>query len=234
MLEGPGRSHSLSSEFLTSNLPFEMEPNKIIVVTGSNRGLGQAIYRLLAQTPHKPPLMIYATSRNAVSLDITPLHDNIIHFEELDITSPSSIHILISKIASPIDVLINNAAVTFHPETGYEDAVSTLSVNYLGTRTICEIFLTTGKMSSNPICRIVNVSALGSSQSGSFDPSICAQLTSPSLTLPSLDRLASEYLESVKEVPRPSQAGTISTQAIMFQNLSSTLSPLFWQQNMLL
>ncbi|RDL29810.1 uncharacterized protein BP5553_10675 [Venustampulla echinocandica] len=101
-----------------------MDKNMIIIVTGSNRGLGQAIRRLLAQTSHDPPLTIYATSRESVPLDIKPLHNNLIHFEQLDITSALSIQSLISKINPPVDILINNAAVALDREYNYENTVN--------------------------------------------------------------------------------------------------------------
>lgn len=170
----------------------------VIVVTGSNRRLGQAICHLLAQTSHNPPLTIYATSRKSVSLDIKPLHNNFIHFEQLDVTSTSSIQSLISKINSPIDILINNAAVALDREYNYENAVKTFEVNYKATKNICELFLNSGGMAENKGSRIVNITASGSSKLSSYSKEIQAQLSSPSLTLTGLDNLADSYLQSVK------------------------------------
>jgi carbonyl reductase 1 len=175
-----------------------MDKNMTIVVTGSNRGLSQAISRLLAQSSHDPPLTIYATSRESVSLDIRPIHNNLIHFEQLDITSTSSIQSLISKINSPVDILINNAAVALDQEYNYENAVKTFKVNYRATRNICELFLNAGGMAKNKGSRIVNVTASGSSKLSSYSKDIQAQFSSPSLTLAGLDNLADNYLQSVK------------------------------------
>ena len=175
-----------------------MDKNVIIVATGSNRGLGQAICRLLAETSHNPPLTIYATSREAVALDIKPLHNNLIHFEPLDITSTSSIQTLISKINSPVDILINNAAVALDKEYSYENAVKHFEVNYRGTRKMCELFLNAGGMAKNKGSRIVNVTASGSSALSSYSKDIQAQFSSSSLTLAVLDDLADSYLQSVK------------------------------------
>ena len=175
-----------------------MDKNMIIIVTGSNRGLGQAICRLLAQTSHDPPLTIYATSRESVSIDIKPLHNNLIHFEQLDITSTSSIQSLISKINSPVDILINDAAVVLDREYNYENAVKTFEVNYRATRNMCELFLNAGEMVENKGSRIVNVTASGSSKLSSYSKDIQAQFSSSSLTLAGLDNLADIYLQSVK------------------------------------
>jgi carbonyl reductase 1 len=175
-----------------------MDKNMIIVVTGSNRGLGQAICRLLAKTSHYPPLTIYATYRESISLDIKPLHNNLIHFEQLDITSTSSIQSLISNINSPVDILINNAAVALDQEYNYENAVKTFEVNYRATRNMCELFLNAGGMAENRGSRIVNVTASGSSKLSSYSKDIQAQFSSPSLTLTGLDNLADNYLQSVK------------------------------------
>jgi carbonyl reductase 1 len=175
-----------------------MDNNMVIIVTGSNRGLGQAICRLLAQIPHDPPLTIYATSRDSVSLDIKPLHNNLIHFERLDITSTSSIQNLISKINSPVDVLINNAAVALDQEYTYENALKTIEVNYRATRNMCELFLNAGGMAENKGSRIVNVTASGSSRLSSYSKDIQAQFSSSLLTLAGLEHLVDNYLHAVK------------------------------------
>jgi len=175
-----------------------MDKNMVIIVTGSNRGLGQAICRLLAQTSHDPPLTIYATSRDSVSLDIKPLHNNLIYFERLDITSTSSIQNLISKINSPVDVLINNAAVALDREYNYENALKTFEVNYRATRNMCELFLNAGKIAENKGSRIVNVTASGSSKLSSYPKNIQAQFSSPLLTLAGLEHLVDNYLQAVK------------------------------------
>lgn len=44
----------------------------IIVVTGSNRGIGQGIIKLLAKNQYPRPLCIYATSRSGLDLQIQP------------------------------------------------------------------------------------------------------------------------------------------------------------------
>lgn len=119
-------------------------------------------------------------------------------FEQLDITSTSSIQSLISKINSPVDILINNAAVALDQEYSYENAVKTFAVNYRATRNMCELFLNLGGMAENNGSRIVNVTASGSSKLSSYSKDIQAQFSSSSLTLAGLDNLTDIYLQSVK------------------------------------
>lgn len=62
---------------------------KLVVVTGSNRGIGQGIIQLLAKTQHDPPLTIYATSRAGVDLNIQGSHNNEVRYSKLDVGDKS-------------------------------------------------------------------------------------------------------------------------------------------------
>jgi carbonyl reductase 1 len=139
-----------------------MSQNLTIVVTGSNRGIGQGIIQLLAKTQHQHPLIIYATSRAGTDLGIKPSHSNEIHYSKLDVGDKASISSFLQNTVNdnaPISVLINNAGINNNNRETPDLASQAIDVNYRGTRDMCQMFLEDGKMSRNPRSRIVNVSS---------------------------------------------------------------------------
>jgi carbonyl reductase 1 len=92
----------------------EIMSSKLVVVTGSNRGIGQGIIQLLAKTQHHPPLTIYATSRSGADLNVQASYNNEIRYGKLDVGDENSITSFLSstlKENQAIDVLINNAGI---------------------------------------------------------------------------------------------------------------------------
>ncbi|EUC31344.1 hypothetical protein COCCADRAFT_38538 [Bipolaris zeicola 26-R-13] len=145
----------------------------IIVVTGSNRGIGQGIIKLLAKNQYPRPLCIYATSRSGLDLQIQPFPPNEIRYAKLNISETSSVKTFISntlKKDGKIDVLVNNAGVNNNHDEIPELAEQTINVNYYGTKEMCRLFLTQGKMNTTPSSRIVNVSSTASSLSNYKPP----------------------------------------------------------------
>lgn len=134
----------------------------VIVVTGSNRGIGQGIIQLLAATKHPRPLLILATSRSGVDLSIRASHSNEIQYKKLDVSDRSSISAFLNSMSNnnaQIDVLINNAGINNNYRETPDLASEVISVNYRGTRDMCNIFLNEGKMAENSGARVVNVSS---------------------------------------------------------------------------
>jgi carbonyl reductase 1 len=182
-----------------------MSRKLIVVVTGSNRGLGYGIVKTLAATQHLQPLIIYATSREGSQLDIVPSYGNEVRYSTLDITSKSSIakflHLALDQ-DSPnhaVDILINNAGINLDDDYSYQRAVAEFETNYRGTRMMCELFLSEqgGKMWRNPGARIVNISSSASQLTG-YSSQIQACFRDANLTLENLDVLAAEYLSAVE------------------------------------
>jgi carbonyl reductase 1 len=171
----------------------------IIVVTGSNRGLGQGITQLLAKTHHPRPLHIYATSRRGAHLDIQPVSPNEIRYAKLDVTDTSSITAFISDTLQKedkIDVLINNAGICSYYDETPEIAEQTIKINYYGTKEMCQLFLAQGKMNKTPGSRIVNISSAASSLLQFPDPMkprICS-----AKSIADIDALAEDYLSAIK------------------------------------
>ncbi|KAG9188364.1 carbonyl reductase 1 [Alternaria panax] len=170
-----------------------------IVVTGSNRGIGQGIIHLLASTQHPQPLHIYATSRRGVDLKVQAKSPNEIRYAKLDVSDKSSITSLLKSVLDDndkIDVLINNAGINNNGNETTESAEQTININYHGTKQMCQLFLEKGKMKSTPGARIVNVSSTASVLSNY--PSATQSRFRSVMSVPDIDALAQEYIKSVQ------------------------------------
>lgn len=117
-------------------------------------------------------------------------------YKSLDISKAASVKALVSDIksaGSPVDVLINNAGVNLDDDFNYENAKTTLDVNYRGTLAVCRAFLPLLAKDG----RIVSLSSVGSS----LDP-FSKQNATRFRTVSSLDELESfmhEYEDAVKQ-----------------------------------
>jgi carbonyl reductase 1 len=168
-----------------------MSKNFTIVVTGSNRGIGQGIIQLLAKTQHTSPLTIIATSRGGSDLGIQAQSPNSIHYAKLDISSSASITAFF-KSTQNIDVLINNAGINNNNQETPDLAAQTIDVNYKGTRDMCTTLLsaTGGKVE-----RIVNVSSTAC-QLNNYSSSVADKFRAVK-SVQDVDALADEYVKAV-------------------------------------
>ncbi|KAK4561614.1 hypothetical protein LTR86_004293 [Recurvomyces mirabilis] len=167
---------------------------KTVIVTGANRGIGQAICKLILQRPDLGPLRLYAASRSGAKLDLPSSNkDQQVLFPKLDITSSSSIATFANDVkasGNQVDVLINNAGVNLDNEYGPENAKRTLDVNYRGTlETFIPLMAEQG--------RIVNLSSVASSLKP-YSSAMQARFRDPNNTFEDLEKIADEYLTSVK------------------------------------
>lgn len=172
---------------------------KLIVVTGSNRGVGQGIIQLLAKTQHQPPLTIYATSRSGTDLNIQAAYDNEIRYSKLDVSDKNSITSFLRttlRDGIAVDVLINNAGINNNNNETPELAAQTIDVNYRGTKTMCEAFLSQGRMAKNKGSRIVNISSTAC-QLSNYTPLVQDQFRAVKSTS-DIDKLADTYLSAVQ------------------------------------
>ena len=118
------------------------------MVTGSNKGLGQATVLLLA----RHGVTVVSTARNAQlgaaavasAVEAEPQLAGLIRFHQLDVTSERSVASLAAWLQSTfegIDILINNAGVSKQRLDVYQDAVETVGTNYFGTKRVTEKLL---------------------------------------------------------------------------------------------
>ena len=123
-----------------------MATPRVFVVTGSNKGIGKSIVKLLLQD--KEEKIVYLTSRNeelgknAVkdleALGLKPL------YHQLDITDKKSIEKLRDTLVEKhggFDVLVNNAGMAYKGSSTApfsEQAEVTVNANFFGTLSVCE------------------------------------------------------------------------------------------------
>jgi len=134
--------------------------NKIIFVTGANRGIGKAIVETLLNQPVKK---IYAASRNVEGLP--KFGDVRVVPVKLDITDSAQIRSAV-EYANDVDVLINNAGVaSFAPIVAGEfDLLKhDMDVNYFGTLNVVRAFVPVlGKKGVGAIANVISIIGLAS------------------------------------------------------------------------
>ncbi|KAI4273403.1 MAG: hypothetical protein LQ337_004663 [Flavoplaca oasis] len=163
----------------------------ITIVTGANRGIGEAICQVLANKTQEP-MILYAASRKGQDLGITPASSKMtLKYPKLDIADRGSIDNFaktIEKDYAKVDVLINNAGVNLDLEYSPANVKTTLDTNYRGTLNMCQTFIPLLRKTG----RIVNVSSTGSSLGG-YSGEIQQRFRNPHMTLPDLEQMMNEY-----------------------------------------
>ena len=129
--------------------------SRIILVTGSSKGLGKAITEHYLQKGDE----VYGCSRSESSIS----HDNYHHFQ-IDVSSPEEVDKLFSllrKKTRVLDVLINNAGIASMNAfalTPGKTFRKVFDINVQGTFLFCQKAFRYLKKSSNP--RIINMSTV--------------------------------------------------------------------------
>lgn len=134
-----------------STAPMTME-GKSILVTGANRGLGQA---LVDEALRRGARRVYAASRGPLEHAderVTPV--------VLDVTDPAQIQAAAQQIDS-LDVLINNAGVSLPDDLGDRASLDQhLAVNYFGPWAVTQAFLPALTRSRGTVVNVVSLAAL--------------------------------------------------------------------------
>ena len=129
--------------------------NKIVLITGANRGLGRAfVEKILELKPSK----IYCAARDIDSLKSIKEMSDVIEIIELDITSKESINKAAAKIQR-LDVLINNAAANSNTRL-FDDSFLEIEVNLKGTINLTQAFFEKLKSSKGKVVNITSITAL--------------------------------------------------------------------------
>lgn len=126
--------------------------DKAILVTGANRGIGQA---LVEEALRRGAKQVYAGTRQPLAHPdgrVTPL--------TLDVTSPAQIQVAAGQIES-LDILINNAGVFLYDDLSDRAAFEQhLAVNLFGTNAVTQAFLPLLARSRGAIVNNVSLAAL--------------------------------------------------------------------------
>jgi NAD(P)-dependent dehydrogenase (short-subunit alcohol dehydrogenase family) len=128
--------------------------DKTVLVTGANRGLGQA---LVEEALRRGARRVYAGTRQALSHPdgrVTPL--------TLDITDPAQVRAAAERVES-LDVLVNNAGLGLYDDlTDAAVLERHLAVNLFGTYGVTQAFLPKLVASGGAIVTVSSLSAIAS------------------------------------------------------------------------
>jgi NAD(P)-dependent dehydrogenase (short-subunit alcohol dehydrogenase family) len=126
--------------------------NKTVLVTGANRGIGQA---LVAEALAREAQRVYAGTRQP----LTDLDECVIPVT-LDVTDAAQIRAAADRIGS-LDILINNAGVFAPDDLGDRSALDRhLAVNFFGAYAMVQAFLPMLTRSRGAIVNNVSLAAL--------------------------------------------------------------------------
>ncbi len=157
---------------------------KIILVTGSNKGIGFEIVRQLSKLGHTVILTARNEQKGLQAVDTLQSENLSVHYIQLDITKEESILSAIEKVkkqVGSIDVLINNAAILLKEDqsllhTDWSFIQKTIETDALAQLQVTRHFLPLLKKSS----RIIMTSSGGGSMTdpvGGWSPAYCISKT---------------------------------------------------------
>lgn len=135
--------------------------HRTALVTGATGAIGEAIARQLAGRPGYEVVLVCrdeAKAENAVQGIRTKTGNDSVHFELADMSCQSSIRSLANRWTRPVDVLVNNAAVT--PQRRQETAEGIelqFATNVMGYFWMTEAFTPQLRQCSH--ARVVNVAS---------------------------------------------------------------------------
>jgi NAD(P)-dependent dehydrogenase (short-subunit alcohol dehydrogenase family) len=125
--------------------------DKTIVVTGANRGIGQA---LVEEALKRGASRVYAGTRQPIVHD-----DPRVASVTLDVTDPAQIRAAVERVES-LDILINNAGVSLPDDLSDRAALEQhLAVNLYGTYDVTQAFLPLLSDSHGAIVNVVSLAA---------------------------------------------------------------------------
>ena len=125
--------------------------DKTVLVTGANRGIGQA---LVEEALSRGAKRVYAGTRQPLAHSdgrVTPL--------TLDVTDAAQIQAAVESVES-LDILINNAGLTLYDDLSDPAAIERLlAVNVFGTHGVTQAFLPLLTRSRGAIVNVLSVTA---------------------------------------------------------------------------
>ena len=180
---------------------------RVAVVTGSNKGIGYFIalqlglsglfqHILLAcrdtRRANEAVAAIQAQLPSSVQVSSYPLTLG-------DADSHSAFAQQMKETFGKVDCLVNNAAMAFKnadPTPFAQQTKPTLDINYRATTDFTEKMLPLLKKGTDP--RLVNVASMAG-RLGQVSPALQKQFSSPSLTIPELNRLVDKFERDVQD-----------------------------------
>src|ERR1700687_5749925 len=130
--------------------------DKTVLVTGANRGIGQA---LVEEALNRGAKRVYAGARQPLTHGdgrVTPL--------TLDVTNAAQIDRAVDEVDS-LDILINNAGVALYDDLSDRTVLERhLAVNLFGTYGVTQAFLPLLSRSRGAIVNVLSVTAFARSE----------------------------------------------------------------------
>jgi NAD(P)-dependent dehydrogenase (short-subunit alcohol dehydrogenase family) len=128
--------------------------NKVVLITGANRGIGRALVEEVLKRGAK---RVYAATRQPFTHSdtrVTPL--------TLDVTNAAQIRGAVEKVEA-LDILINNAGVDLHNDLSDRANLERhLAVNLFGTFGVSQGFLPLVARSQGAVVNVLSLAALAS------------------------------------------------------------------------
>jgi len=153
---------------------------KIILVTGSNKGIGFEVVRQLAKLSHEVILTARDESKGLEALKKLRSESLDVQFIPLEITNEASIQQAANKVKSDfgkLDVLINNAAISLRGDHSLLTNDSSITEQIIDTNALAQLAVTRAFQSLIPNRgRIIMISSGGGSMSdpvGGWSPAYC-------------------------------------------------------------
>jgi len=165
---------------------------KKIVITGTSRGIGLELVKILAAAGHK----VLALSRNQDAIKKLDLEN--VHFFEFDITREEDLQKaseFVKEQWNGVDILINNAGAIINKpfeEITSEEFESVYKVNVFGVAALTRKLLPLISKEGH----VVTVSSMGGVQGSMKFPGLAAYSSSKGAVITLTELLAEEYKES--------------------------------------
>ncbi len=165
---------------------------KNIIITGTSRGIGFELVKLLSQQGHQ----ILALSRN--SKPIAQLNLKNVSCFDFDLSEPvqyAEVESFIKSNWKTVNILINNAGALLNKpfaDTSYLDFKSVYDTNVFGVAEMIKTVLPF----SNSETHVVTISSMGGVQGSSKFPGLAAYSSSKGAVITLSELLAEEYKEN--------------------------------------
>lgn len=142
-----------------------LERLQVILLTGASVGLGLAIARILREEPDTHLILTARRSSLDRFSEVGIMASDRVWIRELDVTSASQREAIVSEAEDKlggIDVLINNAGITYRTTAEYATELELshqMAVNYEGPMALCQLVLP--GMRRRRSGRIIQISSAG-------------------------------------------------------------------------
>ncbi|XP_003745103.1 carbonyl reductase [NADPH] 1 [Galendromus occidentalis] len=177
---------------------------RIALVSGSNKGIGFSIVKLLVQRGFNGDVLLTSRDEGRGRQAVKELSEKFnvnVKYHQLDIDDLESIRKLgdfVQTTYGGLDVLVNNAGIAFkRAATDPFDvqAEVTVRTNYFGTRNVCDILYPILR----PGARVVHVSSMCGHLSMIPSPELRARFNAKDLTIEQLNALMHEFVAAAKD-----------------------------------